>query len=734
MGMHGRLTLPVLIGLLLASPCLLAQTENPKPPPQHSGRTVGQPGEPEPQEPKTVVTATRGSQSLLDAPKGVSVLDADDLQLERQVRTLPEALREMPGVSVQKTGPAQGSPKIRGLNGFHTLFLIDGIRLNNATWRSGNVEYWNQIDPLSLERVEVMRGAGSVLYGTDAVTGTAQGLSLGPLELGPGFAAEHGALFRYGSAENSFIERLETRGHADRFGWHAGISYKGFGPFVAGDSIGEMPYTGYREEDADLKLAYATEDGHRFTFGFQHVHQPDAPRTHSTVFSKSWRSTTVGTDFLRDISQQRDLGYLRWNTGDVVGDRGLVTELTASFQSFDELENRVPSNSRRFIQETEDDQYGLQGHARWDLGSSVRATVGFDFYHEEVDSGATEFNPDGSLRRILTRGAVADNAYYDQLGAYAQAEWTLDGERRWLTTLGARYSYVEADADKVDTGSGTFAPVHDSWSTVVGSASLLYRAAEPLRFFGSVGQSFRAPNLSDLTRFDVALSGDLEIPATDLDPERFLTFELGSRFDDGLRRFEITGFYTAIDDLIQRQPTGNVVNGLVEVTKANNGDGFLTGMEFEAASRLDFLSIDGETLDAFEVYVLGDFVHSVIDAADPADARRTHLKGMPPPRGQIGLRWRDLVDDRLWFEVYVPFAAGVEPEDYNAAERRDTQRIPPDGLPGYALLGVRGGAHLGKHLSAGISVENVADRDYRIFGSGLNETGTNVVFTLKAVF
>ena len=105
---------------------------------------------------------------------------------ERQVRTLPEALRESPGVSVQKTAHGQGSPKIRGLNGFHTLLLVDGIRINNSTWRSGNVEYWNTVDPYSLDRFELIRGAGSVLYGTDAVTGMGQAFTQGPDRFGEG--------------------------------------------------------------------------------------------------------------------------------------------------------------------------------------------------------------------------------------------------------------------------------------------------------------------------------------------------------------------------------------------------------------------------------------------------------------------------------------------------------------------------------------------------------------------
>ena len=76
----------------------------------------------------------------------------------------------------------------------------------------------------------------------------------------------------------------------------------------------------------------------------------------------------------------------------------------------------------------------------------------------------------------------------------------------------------------------------------------------------------------------------------------------------------------------------------------------------------------------------------------------------------------------------------VRPSDFNAAERRNTQRIPPDGLPGYALLGLRGSARLSDKLTASIAIENITNRDYRIFDSGINEPGTNFIFTLRAIF
>ena len=97
-----------------------------------------------------VVTASRRAENAFSSPYAVIVQGMNELQEIRQVRTIPDAMRELSGVMVQKTGHGQGSPYIRGFTGLRTLFLIDGIRLNNSTLREGPNQYWNTVDPFSV--------------------------------------------------------------------------------------------------------------------------------------------------------------------------------------------------------------------------------------------------------------------------------------------------------------------------------------------------------------------------------------------------------------------------------------------------------------------------------------------------------------------------------------------------------------------------------------------------------
>ena len=157
------------------------------------------------------VTATRFNELVNDVPHDVHLIDELDI-LEDMPRSLPETFRSNPGVLVQKTANGKGSPFIRGFTGFRNLLLIDGIRLNNAAFREGPNQYWATVDPLSASRVELIKGQGSVLYGSDAIGGTVNVITKNadPLTYRKDELFSEGRiLYRGSSAEQSHTGRAE---------------------------------------------------------------------------------------------------------------------------------------------------------------------------------------------------------------------------------------------------------------------------------------------------------------------------------------------------------------------------------------------------------------------------------------------------------------------------------------------------------------------------------------------
>lgn len=676
---------------------------------------------------EVLVTALRGESSWLDTPNTAHSISANRISNERLARTLPDALAETPGVMVQKTSQGQGSPYLRGFTGFRTLMLVDGIRLNNAAFREGPNQYWSTIDALSVDRLEVVKGPSSVLYGSDAVGGTVNAITRSREGYEPGCHWDRRVYYRYSTAENSQTVRGEVSGNLDdRLGVLLGTSYKNFGNVDGGRDVGRQSHTGYEDFDADLKLEYFLDPSHdrKVVLAHQHVDQDDAWRSHATVYGLAWEGSTVGTDRKRVLDQNRDLTYLQYHAKNLGGFFDAI-HLSASVQTQEEFEKRTQANGRFTHQGFRDMQLGLS--AVFETPSQVgRWTYGVEYYYDWVDARRTDFNANGTLRASHVQGPLADGASYGLFGAFVQDEIPVTD--RLDVILGVRYTHARADAGQVEdpTTGGQFS-IKNHWDSVVGSArtNLRLDQEEHWALFGGVSQGFRAPNLSDLTRFDLNRTGEVETPQPDLDPEKFIQYEIGLKTEYKTFRAQAAYFITDIEDMIVRTPTGVFLAGFGnEVTKRNAGRGWMHGVELEASWQVHpqwrpfagFTYQDGE-VDGFPTAA--------------AVKRKEPISRLMPPSGFVGLRW-DSPKKVFWAEVVGNFVHSAH--QLSSADRADTQRIPIGGTPGYNTLTLRGGWNVDKNLSIFAALDNVTNEDYRVHGSGVNEPGRNFVVGLDYRF
>lgn len=675
--------------------------------------------------PGMVITATRWEQDPLLVPYTVDVVSADDLA-RRSPRTTPEALRELPSVMIQKTSQGQGSPYIRGFTGFRTLMLVDGIRLNNSTFRDGPNQYWGTIDSLSIDRLEVVRGPSSVLYGSDAIGGTVNAISKGRTSFGEGFDWDASGSYRYSSAEDSHTGRPEVSAQYEgRLGVHAGGSLKEFGNVRGGEEVGEQPHTGYGEWDVDAKLDYLVTPNSRFVYGHQSVRLDDAWRTHSTIYGLLWEGTTRGTDLERSFDQSRDLDYLRYDARELDGFVEAV-QLTVSHQAQGEVERRLRGNRNREVQEVDVQTLGIS----LQLQSPSRFgnwTYGAEYYRDWVGSSYRGYNPAGGLTTVRLQGPVADDANYDLLGTFVENRLPLIEDRLDLT-LGGRFTYAAADARQVqDPFTGAHLSLSDSWDSLVGSARINYLPTESKHWslYGGASQGFRAPNLSDLTRFDIARSGEQEIPAFGLEPETFLSPEVGVKMEYERFTAEAAYFYTFIDNLVVRVPTGaSTANGNVIVNKENSGAGYVHGVELAGSVRVH----PDWTLWANATWMRGELDAPV--TAGGAEVTEP-LSRLMPTTLNGGVRWRH-PRGKVWAEFSTTLA---EKQDRLASnDRLDTQRIPVGGTPGYEVFNLRAGWLVSRHATLTAALENLTDKDYRVHGSGSNEPGRNFIVTAEFRF
>lgn len=501
-----------------------------------------------------------------------------------------------------------------------------------------------------------------------------------------------------------------------------GVTAKDYGDLMGGRDVGLQRNTGYREFDGDARLRKPLGEDSDATVFWQRVHQGPVGRTDPTVDGVAWRGTVPGTDKERRTEYTRELAALRWTARDLSW--GLDRVLAAvSWQTLEEEQYRKRANLTGERQGLRVRTLGAQFQAEQATRAGL-LTWGVDYYRDGVDSFRRTLDTGGRVTSEKLQGPVADDASYDNLGAYAQTLLPL-GTAPFELVLGGRFSHLRASAGTVEdpvTGAASALAAH--WNSVVGNARLLWKVAPGAVLYAGVSQGLRAPNLSDLTRFDIVSSAaEQESPSPDLKPERFLNYEVGARRERGAWRTEAAAFYMQISDLIIRAPTGRKIGALDEVTKRNSGQGFVTGAEAGIAGPLGPWDGFSWVLEAAMQYS----EHDAYPTAAPVTQREPMDKSSPPS-GRGVLRWQNPSGAR-WAETVVESAGKAR--RLSSRDNDGVQRIPPGGTPGYTVLTFRGGADLGRGLSVSAAVENVSNLDYRRHSSGLNEPGTNFVLTTR---
>jgi outer membrane receptor protein involved in Fe transport len=644
------------------------------------------------------VTAQGHERRAFDVPESVSSLESDDLS-RRALRSTPEALAGMTGVFVQKTSHGGGSPFIRGLTGNQVLLMVDGIRLSNSTFRYGPNQYLATVAARSIERVEIVRGAGSTLYGSDAIGGVANVLSR-ELRFAAGRSEASGRVLLGGmSGGMDRTVRAEAEAAGGRWAFHAGADARWFGDLVAGGDLGTEAPSAYDERSADLKALVRASSSTVLTLAYQHVHQSDVPR-YDQVAQRGY--LRHGFD-----PQVRQLAYARSRT---FLSHSWLRQIEATLSVQRSIEGRFRQRQGESLEVRERDAVetiGLAVEARSAPQPGWRATSGLEVYRDRVASSASSADL-ATGATASRRGLYPDGATATSLAAFTLHSLDLG---RLSLSLGGRFNSFAIAAEDPVVG-----PIDVRPRALVGNASALFRVAEGQHLAASVNSGFRAPNVSDvgsLGPFDFGV----EVPSPDLEPERSLTLELGHKARVGTVASAVALFVTHLSDMIERVETTYLgrptLDGDLVYRKENVGEARLKGVEAEIEVALPPRMV----LAAAAVYAHGQN----LETDEP-------VRRIPPLHGRVALR----------FSPARPAFAEVEwlwaaKQDRLASGDRADHRIAPGGTPGWSVLNLRAAWDTGPlRLRAG--VENLFDEAYRTHGSGIDGVGRAAWASVEASF
>lgn len=567
-----------------------------------------------------VVSATKTEKSIEDAPGSVSVISSEDIEM-RNIQTVDEALSEVRGVfSSRKKGLMDSTPNIR-VRGFkgdqYTLVLMDGQPLNDAY--TGGVE-WGMLPVEDIERIEVIRGAGSALYGGNAMGGVINIITKTPekLELrATGGLGTHDTKHCRLSAGNRFFDKLSLRiGYEEE-------STNGYvttpvvrkisdevGTVSGGHSmddkygnptkwvVGDKGRNNAERRSLDGKATFDFSDTGSLAFtalSGRHEYDYDHPHTKMGTFGDDSTYAIAGPDQRARFRPNDFIGYtgigrndtdvytfsfkelfgpvqLDWQIGHMRSDDRYTTESGGSSQTY--------YDSPGTLKITDNKTWFSEVRTDVPIGESHLLTLGASYREDKSDTDDYDV-PD--YRRYSHKSS---STFYsggkDRIWAvFVQDEWNIIEP---LTLyLGGRY-----DTWKVYNGESGAPGSETSYDSNTESefspkASVVWKAFPNTTLRASVGHAFRAPNLYELYRTWKSWGWEYR-SNPDLDPETVWTYEAGvdQYFFDRKTRLSLTGFRNDIDDLIYYK----VDQDAHTKTRENAGEARTYGVEFEVSQQI----------------------------------------------------------------------------------------------------------------------------------------------------
>jgi hemoglobin/transferrin/lactoferrin receptor protein len=644
---------------------------------------------------EVIISARRIGAADYLAPEAITLIGAEELTRDAP-RTVPEALTGATGVFLQKTNHGAGSPFIRGLTGNQNLMLIDGIRLNNATFRYGPNQYLATIDPLLTERIEVVRGSGSVLYGSDAIGGVVQVFTRNPEFSSQGFKAGGNLMAKWMSRDMEKTGRGEIQLAGEKVAFLGGFTYNDFGDIYAGKGLGKETPTGYTGHSGDGKLRVALGKENEMILAYHYTRQDDVPRYDKIITSH---------DKYHFDPQIRQLGYLRLH----------LSNKNPWIKKINYVISFGKSDETRLLKKREQEKVTTEQDIVNTFGGSVEIlsqgsdkwtfTSGVDYYYDKVGSKKTE-----ELNGEFTekRGYYPDGSTSTSVAVYTSHNYTLN---KFILGAGIRVNGYRIMVEDELFGNVDNQPLAFVWN---GSAG--YSISHRHFVVGSVYSSFRSPNINDLSSFG-SFNYGTEVPNPDLKPEKSVTYELGYKISDERFWGSVFLFQNNLSDLIQRVPATWNGQDTIEFErvyrKENFASAFIRGIEMAAGYRiLPQLNFDGNL-----TYTYGQ--------NETLDEPMTRI---PPLFGKLGLIYKDAAG---WW-IKMDYLTVASQKRLSANDIKDT-RIPDGGTSGFNVFNFKLGYQWNR-LIAALGVINIFNEAYRTHGSGVDGYGRNLQIDVRIGF
>ncbi len=694
-----------------------------------------------------VVAANKWAQSAREVPTYVKLVDKTQVTFNNP-QTAADLLGSSQNVFIQKSQLGGGSPMLRGFSTSRVLLVVDGVRMNTAIFREGNVQNVISLDPNAIQNTEILFGPGASIYGSDALGGVMTFTTLAP-----NFSTVKSGL----TSLNTFVRlssaNSEITGHMDfNFGYKkwaltTSVSFSEFGDLKMG-SNGPDEYlrkeyqssirgedsmvqnispetqvrTGYNQLNLMQKIAFKPNRYARWDLGLHFSTTSDLPRYDRLIqYSgdklkyadwyygpQRWSMVNLRMKYIKPWKM---FNRFKWNM---------------AYQNFLESRNSRKFNSPSFKVQTETvNAYSTNFDFDKKLSNNIDLFYGLEGVLNKVGSQAY-------TKDIFTyqKGAIGtrypDGSTWASAAAYATVKYKI--ENTYIIDAGMRYSYVYSQAN-FDTNfyALPFTSATNKTNALTGMVGFTWIPSLGSRVYAHLTSGFRAPNIDDLSKVFDPEPQTVIVPNPNLNAEYLWNGEIGwvQKFAEKYS-FEISAFYSYLINAMVRRPTA--INGQDSIV-----------FDDDLSQVVSLQNAANAVIYGVQAGVFGDISEHFKAKANINYTQGSTSDGFPlrhaaPLFGQVGV-----IFTHGWFKADFNWI-------YNGEISANNLSLSEQGKPfiylkdkngdlyspAWSTLNLKMSFKLNHYLEILGGVENILDVRYRPYSSGIVAPGRNFYFTMRA--
>jgi len=700
---------------------------------------------------EVIVSVNKWEQKLNELPNKIVKVNRYDI-LKNNPQTAADLLGQTGTVFIQKSQLGGGSPMIRGFATNRVLLVIDGVRMNNAIYRSGNLQNVISIDALSTETAEVIFGPGSLIYGSDAIGGVMDFHTLDArFSKDKKIVVKGSVLGRYSTANK------ENTLHADiNLGWKkwsllSSLSYSKFDDLKMGKNGGQDSYlrpeyverinnkdsivkngdpriqrfSGYDQLNFLQKIRFRPNEHWDLLYSFTHAKTGVAPRYDRLIQYRNGALRFAEWYYGPMLWNMHTLQILHSKKTSIYED----ARLTVAYQDYKESRiDRSKANINRNRQVESVDAISANWDATKNTGKG-QLFYGLEYVHNKVGSFGERTNISTNVVTPMV-SRYPDGSTWSTTGIYGSYKINL--HTKVTLTTGLRYSYNTLDAT-FDTTFIKFpyknAKLRDG--ALTGNAGLVFRPAEGWQLNGNISTGYRMPNVDDIGKLFESVPGNISVPNPDLTPEYAWNFEMGIiKTIPNKFRIELNGFYTILKNAIVRRPTtfngsdSILFNGILSQVEALQNVAKATVSGFQASA--EFYFTKSVSLQTHANWISGKETDDINDEQVP-------LRHAPPFYGSTSIRYRL---KKIFVEASAQYNSEIENVKLAPSEQVKTDIYAKDAdgkpySPGWHTVNLKATYQLSKNLLVTTGWENITNQRYRPYSSGIVAAGSNFIISLR---